>query len=135
MGDGIEIIGQQPRLIVKARAANIVIDFLQANQVGVFLLDDFDHPLEPVTAVAAANPFVNVVTEQPHGRWWQGGVGKGRTCRGADGPAVNAILIDARRRRAAANGSQFFRRPADPAAECGGRLRLWRPSYGATMAK
>ena len=140
-GDGMEIVGQHPRLIVKARAADVVIDFLQANQVGIFLLDDFDHPLEPVAAVAAADPFVNVVTEQPHVRWWQGSGRSSPADRG--GSASRRRRADSnrwRRRRACGiSACNLSSRPrTSPRGEAGakcGRMPARSRSTGHTMAK
>ena len=54
------------RLIVVARAAGIVIDLLQADQVRILVLDDFDDPFQPVPPIASADAFVDVVTQEPH---------------------------------------------------------------------
>ena len=47
--------------------ADVPVDLLEADQVGVLVLDDLDDPLDPVTPVAAADPLVDVVAEQSHG--------------------------------------------------------------------
>jgi hypothetical protein len=67
MGRGVEVPRQQLALVVKTRAANVVIDLLQANQVGVLLLDHVDDARQVVAAIAAADSFVDVVAQKPHG--------------------------------------------------------------------
>src|SRR5205823_5371628 len=63
---GFEAIGQQARLIVITRAAHMVIDLLQANQIGILLLDHVDDPFEVVAPVAPADSLMNVVAQKPH---------------------------------------------------------------------
>ena len=66
MSDGVEMLSQHPRLVVKAAAAHVLVDLLQADQVGVLLLDYLNHASKVVAAVAPADSFVNVVAQQPH---------------------------------------------------------------------
>ena len=56
-----KILAQQQRLIVVVRAANIAIDLLQTNDIRVLSLDRLLDPLEPISPVASANAFVDVV--------------------------------------------------------------------------
>src|SRR6266568_170261 len=62
----VKVLGHQPRLIVEARAARVVIDFLQTDQVRVLLLDHLQNPFQAVAPVAAADALVNVVAEKSH---------------------------------------------------------------------
>jgi hypothetical protein len=41
-----EVAGQEPGLIVVIAAADVAIDLLQANEVGVFRLDAGDDPFQ-----------------------------------------------------------------------------------------
>ena len=58
-----EVLNQQLRLIVMPAAGHIPVDFLQAHKVRLFGIDDGDDALEIVLPIAAANAFVNVVTQ------------------------------------------------------------------------
>jgi hypothetical protein len=55
--------GEAFRLIVKFAAAHVAIDFLKTDKVGRFGINHFDHTFKPVTAIATADPFMNVVAE------------------------------------------------------------------------
>src|SRR6188768_3510114 len=66
IADGVEVFGQQLRLVVKAAAADFAIDLLQADQIGILFLDHADYALEIVAAIAAADALVDVVTQKPH---------------------------------------------------------------------
>jgi hypothetical protein len=58
-----KVLGQQFRLVVVPRPSDVLIDLLEADQVGVFQLDDFDDPLELVASIASANALMDVVTQ------------------------------------------------------------------------
>ena len=45
-GMAAEVAGQEPGLIVVIAAADVAIDLLQANEVGVFRLDAGDDPFQ-----------------------------------------------------------------------------------------
>ena len=62
-----EVAGEQPRLVVEAAAANVAIDLLQADEIGILRLDAVDDPRERIAAVAAADPLVDIPAEEPHG--------------------------------------------------------------------
>ena len=66
MAAGVEVFGQQPRLIVEPRSRHMPIDFLQANQIGVFGFDDIDDPGEMISSIAPPDPLVHVVAQQAH---------------------------------------------------------------------
>ncbi len=63
-----EVVGQQLGLVVVAGAADVAVDLLQADDVGVLRLDDGEDPPESIAAVAAADSLMDVVTQDPH-RW------------------------------------------------------------------
>src|SRR5713226_1075096 len=67
MGIEREVPHQQGRLVVIARAAGLVSDFLKANEVWLQILDDPDDALQAIQTVAAADAFVDVVAKQAHG--------------------------------------------------------------------
>ncbi len=48
------------------RAAHVAGHFLQANEVGIFRLDDVDDPLQAIQPIAPADAFMNVVTQKTH---------------------------------------------------------------------
>jgi hypothetical protein len=56
-------LDEQLRLIFAPRPRDLTIDLLEADQVRVLLLDDLDHALEPITAVAPADALVNIITK------------------------------------------------------------------------
>src|SRR5271166_6114435 len=55
IGGRFERLGQARRLVVVPRAPNAPVDFLETDQVGLFVCDDPDNPLEAIAAVAPAN--------------------------------------------------------------------------------
>jgi hypothetical protein len=64
--DVVKGIGQEFRLVVEAGATDVTIDFLKTDDVRVFGLDDVDDSIEAISSVTAANPFMDVVTQEPH---------------------------------------------------------------------
>ncbi len=52
-------------LVVEAGPFDVEVDFLQANDIRVFVSDDINDSLEAIASVAATNSFVNVVAEEP----------------------------------------------------------------------
>ena len=66
-----EVVGQQLGLIVVTGAADVSVDLLQADDVGVLRFDHGQDPAEPVAAIAGADPFMDVITQNAH-RWLSG---------------------------------------------------------------
>ena len=67
---------QQLGLMVESRAADVVVDLLQADHVGLEVLDDLGNPLKAIATVAAADALVNVVADDAHGMLsWLGATG------------------------------------------------------------
>jgi hypothetical protein len=62
----MELLGEQFGLVVVPRPADVAVDLLQTDQVGILGLDDLDDPFEGVPAISAADAFVDVVAEDPH---------------------------------------------------------------------
>ena len=62
----VEGFGEQARLMVESRTADVAVDFLQTDEIGVLFLDNVDNPFNPVSTVAPADSFVDIVTQQPH---------------------------------------------------------------------
>jgi hypothetical protein len=58
------------RLVVVPRSRHVTIHFLEADQVGVLILDDLDDPLQTVATITPADAFMNIVAEQSHGQPW-----------------------------------------------------------------
>ena len=63
---GFEMFGQHLGLMVKLRTLDVQVDFLQADDVGVLLLDDRDDPFNLVAPVETADAFVDVVAKEAH---------------------------------------------------------------------
>ena len=61
-----EVAGEQPRLVVVAAAADVAIDLLQADEIGILGLDAVDDAVERIAAVATTDPLVDVPTQEPH---------------------------------------------------------------------
>lgn len=66
MRGGFEVFGQHLGLMVKLRTLDVQVDFLQANDVRVLLLDDGDDALNLISPVESADAFVDVVAEESH---------------------------------------------------------------------
>src|SRR5262245_39722864 len=66
MGREPEGLGEPPRLVVVPRTRNMTVHFLETNDVWVLVLDDFDDPVEAVSAVAAPDSLVNVIAQESH---------------------------------------------------------------------
>src|SRR5262249_31159017 len=54
------------RLVVILRAPGVAGDFLQADERGVFFLDDMPDSVEPIAMIDAADALVDVVSEESH---------------------------------------------------------------------
>lgn len=57
----LEVVCQDASLIVESGTSRAMRNFLQANKIRLFPVDDLDDPLKPVEAVAATDAFVDVV--------------------------------------------------------------------------
>ena len=57
-------LGEAPGLVVVPRPADVAVHFLEADEVGLRLLDDPDDPLDSVAPIAAADTLVDVVAQQ-----------------------------------------------------------------------
>ena len=77
VGHGVEGLGQLTRLVVVPRSPHVPIDLLEADQVGILVLDDLDDPFQAVAAVATADAFMDVVAQESHGHpsWCVSGQG------------------------------------------------------------
>ncbi len=60
------MLGKHFHLIVVMRTANVAIDLLQANDVGILVLDHPNDAFQAVAAIPAADALVNVITQQTH---------------------------------------------------------------------
>ena len=63
MGRRVQCLAELPGLIVVTRSRHVAVDLLEADDVWVFGLDDLDDPLEAVTAITTADPFMDVIAQ------------------------------------------------------------------------
>jgi hypothetical protein len=59
----VEVVGQQAGLILAFGAPRMLGHLLEADQVGILQLDNFDHTLDPVASIASTDSFMDVVTQ------------------------------------------------------------------------
>ena len=64
---GVEILRQKLRLVMELGAFDVPVHFLEADHIGVFLLDHVEDPFQAVFPVAAANSLMDVITQKSHG--------------------------------------------------------------------
>jgi hypothetical protein len=38
-------------------------NFLQANEIGIFALDDIHHPVQQIAAISPADPFMDIIAQ------------------------------------------------------------------------
>ncbi len=57
---------QNPGLIIKTTASLIMIDLLQTDDIGAFLLNGGNGSVKIVPSIAPPKPFLNIVAENPH---------------------------------------------------------------------
>src|SRR5579875_4167624 len=60
-----ESMGQQARLVVIMRTADMPVHFLQTYEIGGLFLYDFDDPFQPVATITA-DSFVDIIGQQTH---------------------------------------------------------------------
>ena len=63
VGSDVKGLDELTRLIVVPRSGDVAVDLLEADQVGVLILDDLNHPLQPVTSITPADAFMDIVAE------------------------------------------------------------------------
>ena len=64
----MEGLDELTRLVVVPRPRHLPVHLLEADQVGILVLDDLDDPLEAITPVSPADAFMDVVAEKSHDR-------------------------------------------------------------------
>src|SRR5262249_44355711 len=60
-GVGAEPVGEDVGLVVGTRPLDVGIDFLKANEVGLFGTDDIDDTVESIPPISPAHAFVDIV--------------------------------------------------------------------------
>ena len=59
---------QKMRLVMVPGPPRPMRDFLQTDQIGPLVVDDFQNSFEPIPPIMAADPLVDVVTEKSQTR-------------------------------------------------------------------
>ena len=67
MGLNAQSVDELPRLVVVPGSRHVPVHFLKADQVRVLVFDDLDDSFETIAAVAPADAFMDVITQESHG--------------------------------------------------------------------
>ncbi len=60
----LQRVAEQVHLPMMPRPGNAVVDFLEEHDIGTKMLEGFDNPLWTIAPIDAANPLVDIVSDE-----------------------------------------------------------------------